>query len=216
MRVVVVGTGTGVGKTTFSVALVRGVREAGHRVIGWKPVETGGDADGRALAAAAGAAEPVSGLRFQRPVTPSLAARLEGLEVDLDALVARADALERSTEILVVESAGGLFSPLRDDGLTNAELAVALRPDLLVLVAANRLGVLHDVEACRRALLAMGVRPDVVVLTGGDVRDQSVAWNADEVRRRSTVLEMPIEALEQSAIRALLAAARPADGGREG
>lgn len=208
MRIVVAGTGTGVGKTTFSVALLRALRASGRAAVGWKPVETGGDADARALAGAAGATEPPAGVRLAAPLAPSIAARLEGRVVELAPLVVEARSLGAATEVLVVETAGGLFSPLREDGTTNAELAVALRPDVFVLVAANRLGVLHDVEACRRALAAMELGVDVVILTGAAARDASAEWNAVELRRVATVVEMPEDSLDASSIEVILGAAR--------
>ena len=40
--VFVVGTGTGVGKTTFTTRWVRALRARGVLALGWKPIETGG------------------------------------------------------------------------------------------------------------------------------------------------------------------------------
>ena len=41
MRVLITGTGTGVGKTWVACALIRALRDVGKQVIAVKPVETG-------------------------------------------------------------------------------------------------------------------------------------------------------------------------------
>lgn len=195
MIIAITGTGTGVGKTTLAVAIVRHLRTRG-RVGGWKPVETGGDADGRALSRAAGSdAGPTITLRT--PVAPSVAARIEGRRIDLDALAAEGRQRASGVDRLVVEVPGGLYSPLDGEGRTNAELLRLLAPERVVLVASNRLGVLHDVEACRRAMLADGLRLDVVVLTGR-AADESVATNARELARRMSVVRVPrVDAVDE-------------------
>ncbi|MBI2391800.1 MAG: dethiobiotin synthase [Deltaproteobacteria bacterium] len=188
MIVAVTGTGTGVGKTTVAIALVRALAACGLRVGAFKPVETGGDEDGRALARASGAdAGPGVGLRT--PVAPNVAARLEGVVLDPAAL--RREAVERAArvDVLVVEPPGGLYSPLTDE-LTAADWLRDLEPARLLLVAPNRLGVLHDVEACRRALRADGLAMDAVVLTGGSAADPAVATNDRELAARHAVLRM--------------------------
>ena len=47
-RMVVVGTGTGVGKTHVSCALFHALSAEGHESVGLKPVETGVDHEGQA------------------------------------------------------------------------------------------------------------------------------------------------------------------------
>ena len=185
----VVGTGTGVGKTTVSVALVHLLRER-FRVGAWKPIETGGDADGRALGEAAGSdAGPTIALPLA--LAPSVAARSAARRIDLVGLAEEAHARAAWVQHLVVELPGGLYSPLNDEGVTNAELVRAMEVDRVILVAANRLGVLHDVEVCRRAMGLDAIREDVVVLTGGDPTDPSVSSNGDELRARGPVVEVP-------------------------
>jgi dethiobiotin synthase len=182
--IAVTGTGTGVGKTTVSVALVHALRERGA-TLAYKPIETGGDDDGRALATASGSdAGPT--VLLKTPVAPNVAARIEGVAIDLAALARSAWERARSARFLVLETPGGLFSPVADDGTTNADWLDRVEPDRMVVVASNRLGVLHDVEAVRRASRRT---IDVVVLTGA-ANDASVATNATELRRQLPVVEM--------------------------
>lgn len=149
MRVLLVGTGTDVGKTHVTCALAALARARGQRVLSYKPLATGvrrgevcEDAALHARATAGPYVPPT--FAYERPISPHLAAREEGRPIDLAAIVACADGLSRDVTLLV-ETAGGLFSPL-DETRTMADLVLALAPDAVVLVAADRLGVLHEVQ----------------------------------------------------------------------
>jgi dethiobiotin synthetase len=188
MIVFVAGTGTGVGKTTFTTSWLRALREDGVDAVGWKPIETGGDEDQRAIAAAGGRAIPARHA-YPTPVAAHRSAKLEGARIELGPLAQETRALAQTRGALIVETAGGLFSPLDDEGNTNAEIVASVArtgaPVKLVLVTANRLGVLHDVEAVRRALTASGLRLDAVIanLFVG-LLDESVATNLEDLTSR--------------------------------
>lgn len=184
MRVVILGTGTDVGKTYITATLARGLR--GHAsVVALKPVESGvgPDAAGDAgtIANAAGHAPLLSRWRFPRPVSPHLGAREQGVVLDVAQVAAWVAEREATAgaEISLVELAGGAFSPL-GAGVTNAELALALDPALWLLVAPDSLGVLHDVTATLRALPR---QPDALVLCGARSPDASTGSNAAELAR---------------------------------
>ncbi|MBK7535957.1 MAG: dethiobiotin synthase [Myxococcales bacterium] len=171
MIIAVVGTGTGVGKTHVATALLTALRARGQAAVGWKPVESGvtgaqGE-DERLLALATGEVTPT--LRLRAALAPNLAARLAGVTLDSRALATMLGELSARWPCLLLELAGGLFSPL-DDELDNAEwlaaLPSALRGELrLVLVAPDRLGVLHDVSAACRAAAGLGLAPATIVLS---------------------------------------------------
>ena len=111
---------------------------------------------------------------------------MAGARIDVEALAAETRALASTCEVLIVETAGGLFSPLDEDGRTNAELFRLVGTASMALVTLNRLGVLHDVEACVRAAAASGFRIDAVIantLTGHD--DESVATNVADLRQHA-------------------------------
>jgi dethiobiotin synthetase len=80
----------------------------------------------------------------------------------------------------VVETAGGVFSPLSSTA-ANFELALALDPAIWVLVAADALGVLHDVSATLLAMRARNRVPDHVVLSAARPPDASTGTNAAEL-----------------------------------
>ena len=191
VRIVVVGTGTGIGKTHLSVALVAYLARAGRQVCGLKPIESGvppgavGE-DATALAAAGvfhvKQPQPYA---LPDPVSPHLAARRLGLAIDLTRVTEWVDA--HPADHLVIETAGALLSPISPTA-SNLDLARALTPDVWLLVAADRLGVLHDVAACVLALKVHGiVAPPVVVLQTPAAPDDSTGTNAAELVTLGTV-----------------------------
>ena len=80
-RVVVSGTGTEIGKTHVTAALTRALATLAP-VVALKPVESGGDADARALSLACGVANAPC-VALADPVSPHLAARREGRTIDV-------------------------------------------------------------------------------------------------------------------------------------
>lgn len=190
MRVVILGTGTDVGKTYVTACLARALRAAGcGSVLALKPVESGvsdgqrGDAG--LIADAAGHEAVLSPWRFGAAVSPHLAARAESVELEREKLASwvGSQEIQRPSRISLVELAGGAFSPL-GQGLTNVDLALALAPSIWLLVAPDALGVLHDLTATLRALPRA---PDAVLLSVSRASDQSTGTNADELRRLGVV-----------------------------
>ena len=182
MRVVMLGTGTDVGKTYVTERLAAGVRTRAS-VIALKPIESGvvegSPGDAQRIAQAAGHAAPLPTWRFARPVSPHLAAREQGQDIEVGSIVHWIERAERAggARVTLIETAGGACSPLAP-GVTNIDLAQALEPALWVLVAPDSLGVLHDVTATLRALPRT---PDAVVLTAARPRDASSGSNAREL-----------------------------------
>jgi dethiobiotin synthetase len=185
VRVVVVGTGTEVGKTHVTACLLSYARQQGWRVAAYKPIATGvidlcDDAEHHA--AALGSAYLPPTFSYRRPVSPHLAAREEGRPIDLDAIRRRGDQIAAGTEDVLIEAAGGLFSPLGET-TTNVDLVKHLLPARVVLVAPDRLGVLHDLGACIGAARASGIAVSALVLSAPRAPDDSTGTNAAEVER---------------------------------
>jgi dethiobiotin synthetase len=182
--VAVVGTGTEVGKTHVAVALVSALAARGEAVSGLKPIESGVDgssaSDADRLARVSSVRPEVAPYRFVEPVSPHLAARRHDRAISLE--VATAWVARHEAPLLVVESAGALLSPL-GPGLTNADLVRALRPEAVVLVGLDRLGILHEVAACLLALrtLVPEAPSPVVVLNPPAVSDASAGTNVGEL-----------------------------------
>jgi len=117
VTLVIVGTGTDVGKTVVAATLL--ARYGPEIPLAyWKPVATGAR-DGRdtatveALAGDRAAILPESYL-FDEPLSPHLAARLAGQRIDPAVLLADFERHRAGDRTLVIETAGGLLVPLVD------------------------------------------------------------------------------------------------------
>lgn len=171
----ITGTDTGVGKTAVAAAVVRLLAADGTPVGVYKPVASGvppgglaAGSDAAVLWEAAGRPGPLAAVcpqAFAAPIAPPRAARAEGRRVDEQLLVAGLSAWHGAA-VVVVEGAGGLFSPLAD-GLTNADFALAAGLPLVVVDAA-RLGAIGRTVAVVRAAAAAGLRVAAVVLSHVD------------------------------------------------
>lgn len=174
----ITGTDTGVGKTFIGAGLARALHERGLNVQPRKPAESGCPtlggklcpADGMAYHVAVKATVPlevITPYRFAAALAPPQAARLEQQALTLDQLQHAVLDKTGDDDFLLVEGAGGFYSPLADDGL-NADLAARLQLPVL-LVAANRLGcinhILLSLEAAERRRLAVS---HIVLSGGGD------------------------------------------------
>jgi dethiobiotin synthetase len=169
----VTGTGTGVGKTILSAALLAAVAAAGEQVCAHKPVVTGLDdrsqtgwpLDHELLASVVAGMSPeeVAPLRYGPAVSPHLAAALAGEAIDPADLIARARAAGTDDGILIVEGVGGLLVPLSED-FTVRDLATAL--GLPVVIAAGPgLGTINHTLLTLDAARLAGLDVRAVVLT---------------------------------------------------
>jgi dethiobiotin synthetase len=123
---------------------------------------------------------------FPDPVTPALAARRSGTNIDLATVTTWVRQLSVSSEpgnppcAGIIETAGGVFSPIGPQ-LSNFDLAVSLDPATWILVAPDRLGVLHDVIATLGAMAGSGRSPDWIVLSAPALPDASTGHNLAEL-----------------------------------
>ena len=190
--VFITGTDTGVGKTQIGVLLAKALTRKNIRVIPRKPIESGCKmigsalipADALALKQAArydGELSEVCRYRFEAPVSPLRAAKISSAHVTTEQLVA---ACQHDDEegFTLVEGAGGLYSPLSEDGL-NADLASALKLPVL-LVAEDKLGVLNHVLLNIEALDMYGLDLAGIVLNNPNNTRDRYMDNAADLRAR--------------------------------
>lgn len=164
----ITGSGTDVGKTFIAKHLVKALSE--HRVVSVrKPVESdcrleGGELltkDAAALQALSNAGESIDQVcpyRFALCASPELAAKADDQTLDLAQLVAASQA----PNFVLVEGAGGLYSPIAQQAL-NIDLAKALELPL-ILVVKDELGAINQALLTDTAAQSAGLRVLAIVL----------------------------------------------------
>lgn len=193
-RLFFTGTDTDVGKTYVAALAASELLQLGRIVAVYKPVASGCEpaadgSDGRTsddalrlweASGRRGELRAVCPQRFLAPLAPQAAAISEGLAVDETLLVQGLGAVIDGADIAVIEGAGGLLSPLSQT-LLNSDVAAKLDAELII-VAANRLGVIHQVLATVLAAKALRLPVLGIVLNcaGKDV-DASVLSNAGTI-----------------------------------
>jgi dethiobiotin synthetase len=159
----VTGTDTGIGKTIVSCALLSAYSARDNVVIGMKPVVTGrvcGEwADVKAIVAASSVAAPrewVNPYAFIPPISPHLAAKEAGIEIDIEVIRQACRNLQKISDVVVVEGVGGIMVPLNDRNDV-ADMAYAL--DLpVILVVGMRLGCLNHALITAKIIQASGLK----------------------------------------------------------
>jgi len=195
----VTGTDTGVGKTYVAALIARQLASEGREVGVYKPAESGCENHGGRLLAgdattlweAAGMPGPLEHVcpqTFAAPLAPHLAARAEGRCLDARLLRRGIDYWLQRSEVLLVEGAGGLMSPLGEDEYV-ADLATEFGFPL-VIVTRNALGTINQTLQTLIAADSFGEGLPVagIVLNHTDStlsqQDVSMASNRAELERR--------------------------------
>jgi dethiobiotin synthetase len=195
----ITGTDTGVGKTYVASLVAARLAAQGCRVGVYKPAASGcSPIDGALVsddavalwnaAGRPGELDRVCPQRFEAPLAPHLAARAEGKELDAALLRGGIDYWRQRSDIVLVEGAGGLMSPLGDN-LCVADLAAEFGFPLLV-VSRNALGAInHTLQTLlaatafgRHGLAVAGIVLNHPAPPAGD--DASLASNRHELALR--------------------------------
>lgn len=153
----ITGTSTDIGKTTVAAAMAGAFRRCGLQVGVCKPIASGcpkwphrGSAthlsnddlmspDAELAATYAGLVineslmPYISPIRYAAPVSPHVAARLEGRPPDWHIVNGAMDYWNSHCDFLIVEGAGGWLVPLDDQYCTIADLAAAIKLPVLVV-----------------------------------------------------------------------------------
>lgn len=190
--VVVAGTGTEVGKTWVATRVLRDLRARGLEVIARKPAQSfdPGDAltDAHHLAEASGETPndvcPRSRWYPIAMAPPMAAEALERPPFTIDDLVNEIQWPLPAPDVALVESAGGVRSPLADDGDT-ITLIERLQPDLVLLVADAELGTINSVTMSLDAIdRGSHVARPIVVLNRFDPMDDLHRLNREWLAHR--------------------------------
>ena len=147
------GTGTDVGKTFITENLIYLLKAKGFTVSPYKPIETGCKKNKSKLIPSDASKfhklidkeidiDLINPYRFQQPISPNRAIRLANKKIFIDDYIGRSKLLPKN-DYLIVEGAGGLYSPISTDGY-NIDLIKKMKIPT-VLVAKDEIGVINNI-----------------------------------------------------------------------
>jgi len=155
----VTATGTDIGKTYITAALIRHLRAAGRTVEAFKPVVSGFDpqkateSDPGVLLAALGRPvtmdeiAKISPWRYRAPLSPDMAARIESTQVDFAELAQFSlRAILTRRDVLFIEGVGGVMTPI-DETHTMLDWMLALRLPLILVAGSYLVTISHTLTA---------------------------------------------------------------------
>jgi dethiobiotin synthetase len=186
----ITGSDTDVGKTYISCQIIAQLRRLNIDIETRKPAESGCDEDDDGVLRTHDAAalqqananretlDRINPFRYRAALAPHRAARLQGQRIEIEALI---DACDRDNpaSLLIVEGAGGFYSPLAENGL-NADLASALQLPVIVVVA-DRIGAVNQALMTLQAVSSRQLRTAAVVLNQVAQQDDSAMDNAADL-----------------------------------
>jgi dethiobiotin synthetase len=192
----ITSTGTGVGKTYVTAALIRQARARNLRVFAYKPVISGFDkqeiagSDTGAILAALGEAASdeavarISPWRFSAPLAPSMAAKAESKTLDCEALFSFSNSvLHEVSDVTLIEGVGGVMVPL-DERRTVLDWIVAASAPV-VLVVGDYLGTISHTLTAIEVLRAKKLSIAAVVVSEGEGADVPFGETLAEIARWS-------------------------------
>ena len=196
----ITGTDTGVGKTYIGRILVKALNKDGHSCEPRKPIETGCKLEGSELipedaslyVQATQGQSPLAEVcpyRYKPPISPERAVRLKNDTVNVSDL-AEVCKPKGTPDYLLVEGAGGFYSPLCSDGL-NADLAQTLNAHV-ILIAKDRLGCINQILLTLEALQKRQLNVLAIVLNQAREHEESSMDNFEDLRMR---LDLPVIAV---------------------
>lgn len=187
----VTGTDTDVGKTFVATSLAKQLTADGIRVIPRKPIESGCQlinaelhpADAIALKSAAvygGDLSEVCPYRFKPALSPVRAAQMDKQHISIHQL-SLACKHKTNDGFVIIEGAGGFYSPLAEDGL-NADLAVELQLPVL-LVSNNELGCINQTLLTVEAISNRNLTIAAVIINDKEQDKNQDMNNAEDLRK---------------------------------
>ena len=170
----VTSSGTEIGKTYVSAMLTRELKARAIKpLVSGFDEETFAESDPAALLAAMGKevrfenAGLISRWRFRAALSPDMAARREGREIDFHELVYECVEAARKHDPLIIEGVGGLMVPLDThhtmlDWMKAVAAEVGLAP---VLVVGAYLGTISHTLTTLAVMQAEGLTPRAIVVS---------------------------------------------------
>ena len=197
MNYLVTGTDTGVGKTYVTSGLVRSARSRGLDSVGMKPICTGDNGDVRQLLDACGFCEPeylINPIWYRTPVAPYAASIIEDRLIDIGAIREAFDKLATRHSSVLVEGVGGIAVPIRADyDFRDLAREIGLH---VIVVAANRLGVLNHTRLTVEAIRSAGLQCSLIALNS--VQSEPDISQVTNLSLLENLVDVPIATVEHN------------------
>ncbi len=189
----ITGSDTDVGKTYIACELIRQLRQLKVALEVRKPAESGCILDESGCLIANDALklqaanenretmETIAPYRFRAALAPHRAARLEGSQLYTSDLLAAC--VVDDDHRLIVEGAGGFYSPISEDGL-NADLASLLQLPVIIVVN-DRIGAVNQALMTIQAVESRHLSVAAVVMNQVDKPDDRDMDNVADLESRS-------------------------------
>lgn len=170
MNIFITSTDTDVGKTYVCKGIVRELLKRGKKTGYFKPLQSGivpdilSDAD-----------NVKEGIKNQNnlilknsyitntPCTPSISAKIDGVEISLDKIEEDYKSLAKECDIVVTEGSGGLFVPVNENSLISDVIKRLNLP--VIVVARPNLGTINHILLTLNALRNLNIQILGVVIS---------------------------------------------------
>ncbi|MEC9206252.1 MAG: dethiobiotin synthase [Pseudomonadota bacterium] len=161
VKIFVTGSDTNVGKTYVANSLIQFIISQGFSITPFKPIETGCKRFNNQLIPNDSnrffksikqkiALDKINPYRFFHPLSPNKAIKLAKKRIFLENYLNKLHKLPKN-DVLLIEGAGGLFSPIALDGL-NVDLIKRIQAKT-ILVVEDKLGAINsallNIECCK-------------------------------------------------------------------
>ncbi len=197
----IVGTDTEIGKTHVTLKLIEEDLKNKKNVMALKPIETGLEIFGENLEGSDTkkyadllnkGVEEINTYFFKKPMSPHIAADLDGKQIFINEIKKRIDEEIKTHEILYVEGAGGLLVPYKNR-YTYLDLLVDYRKKSEVIVVAN-----NSLGTINHTLLT------IETLKRNDIMIKGIIFNNKDNNIDEILLEDNVKTIEKlSGIRVL-------------
>lgn len=169
----ITGSDTDVGKTYITCEIVRQLTQFGLTLETRKPAESGCEldesgqmipSDGLKLQAAnlhRESIDRITPFKFRAALAPHRAASIEGRQLLLDHLL-NVCSRDDCNSTLIIEGAGGFYSPIADDGL-NADLAGLLQLPAFIVIN-DKIGAVNQALLTIQAIENRGLAIAAIIL----------------------------------------------------
>jgi dethiobiotin synthetase len=186
------GTDTDAGKTLVTLGLMHALQTKGLRINGMKPVAAGAtekngtkvneDAEQiRQQSSKLLGYELVNPFLFEQPIAPHIAARHSHRNITIDLLRVALARIEKQSDMVIIEGAGGWLVPLNEDQDVSDIPAILNLP--VILVVGLKLGCINHARLSMQSIQARGCRV--------------IGWIGTQIDPEMTNVDENIETLKQ-------------------